>query len=60
MWITVIGDKLVFEGDSDSLAVYMLDIKLLFNSVISDTSECIPFCCAILKDMFLCASMRSP
>ena len=51
--LVVGGDKLPYELDSGSAATDLLEIKLIINSVISDTNIGARFLSMDLKDMFL-------
>ena len=60
MKLVVGGDKLIYNDDTSSPPTDMLETKLLFNSIISDTHKGARFAAFDLKDMFLMTLMDRP
>ena len=58
--LVVGGDKLTYDADSGSPATDLLEMRLLLNSVISDSRVGARFCSMDLKDMFLYTPMHLP
>ena len=54
------SDKLIYEDDTSSPTIDMLENKLLFNSIISDACKGARFAAFDLKDMFLMMLMAKP
>ena len=54
------GDKLDYLGDSSSPTTNLAEAKILFNSVISDSTHGARFMTCDLKDHFLASPMKNP
>ena len=54
------GYKQSYSRDTSSQAVFILDTKLMFNSVISDASKGVSFLSTDLGDFFLRSQMKTP
>ena len=57
--MTVGGDKLEYDGDPSSPAVSLLNIKILFNCVISDAHKGAKFATADIKNHYLQSPMKN-
>ena len=55
--IAVGGDKLTYDNDTGSLAVNLLETKVLLNSTILDATKVSHFMTADIKDYFLATPM---
>ena len=53
VWFTIGGDVLEYMGDTSSTAASIIESKLLFNSVVSDSHRCARFMSLDIKDYFL-------
>ena len=54
------GDKLTYHEDISSPTASLLEMKILLNSVISDTAKGARFLTCDLKDFFLATPMAKP